>query len=254
MLNVATLQKSITPIIVMLVITALCSLGYWQLNRGWYKSQLIRSQAQAETADTISAVDLVERPINDLRYQKIQLHTTINFDQTLLLDNQMHEGKIGYHLFLPIHVVSNKFILLNIGWVPASPDRKILPDVQSLFETFKQNQQPLNNSEFTIEGYVEKGYVNPLISNVLESNQISWPLRVQHIDYALFSKVLGKELIPGTIIRQRPHIPGVLEHPKSQVWLTPEKHYGYAVQWFSLAAVFFVMVLLAYRKRKLKQS
>ena len=36
--------------------------------------------------------------------------------------------------------------------------------------------------------------------------------------------------------------------PKSKSWLTPERHYGYAVQWYSLAGLLMILSVISLRK------
>ncbi len=228
-----------------LLFIGLCLLGRWQLSRGYEKKDLIQAQQQASQETTIDITTLLSQPLTALRYKPISLKAHLNLQQAFLLDNQMYQGRIGYHVLLPLEIKPKKFILLNIGWTPASRSREELPNIENM----QINQtKASDNQQITIEGYMEKGYVNPLITKTLESEIISWPLRVQHMDYTLFSQILGGTVLPGIIILEQPKIPNVFPLPKSQTWLTPEKHFGYAFQWFSLAAVLLVMTLLSVRK------
>jgi len=223
----------------------LCSLGRWQLLRGYEKQDLIQAQQQASQGKTIDTVTLLSQPLSALQYKPIALKAYLNLKQAFLLDNQIYQGRIGYHVLIPLEIKPKIFILLNIGWTPAPPSRDELPNIENM----QINQiKALDNQQITIEGYIEKGYVNPLITKTLESKTISWPLRVQHMDYTLFSQILGGNVLPGIIILEKPKVPDVFPPPKSQTWLTPEKHFGYAFQWFSLATVLLVMTFISVRK------
>tara|TARA_R110002110_G_scaffold271566_3_gene486993 strand:+ start:19217 stop:19969 length:753 start_codon:yes stop_codon:yes gene_type:complete len=233
-------------ILISLVFIGLCLLGRWQLARGFEKKTLIQAQNQASQEPKLNTSDLLSHPIEALRYRPISLKAHPRLQHAFLLDNQMYQGRIGYHVLIPLEINKNKFIFLNVGWVPASISRNELPNIADLL-VGKFNPAPINH-QITIEGYVEKGYVNPLITKTLESEILGWPLRIQHMDYTLFGQILGGEVLPGIIILEEPKIPDVFPLPKSQTWLTPEKHFGYAFQWFSLAAALFVMTLLSVRK------
>src|SRR5262245_36910405 len=41
----------------------------------------------------------------------------------------IHEGTAGYHVLTPFRAASGGWVLVNRGWLPANPDRNVLPAV-----------------------------------------------------------------------------------------------------------------------------
>lgn len=213
-------------------------LGLWQLSRGFEKQSLIDAQRDAETAAALTELPNATEALSALRYRSVKLQGHFESNHALLLDNQITQGKIGYHVLIPFKMAIGQHILINLGWVPAASSRKILPNIPPLV------------GAFTIEGYLEKGYVNPLISKAIEEEPITWPLRVQKVDYKLFDELLGVSLLPMIVMLEHPAHSQFTPLSKSRKWLTPEKHFGYAFQWFSLAIALMVLCFLTLWKKK----
>lgn len=218
--------------VVVVLFCFLISLGTWQRNRGHEKTALLQAQASAQQTDFITIDMLLNHPIDIIRYRKIHLYGRFIPQADFLLDNQTLQGKVGYHVLSAFEINNGGTVLIHRGWVAAPVHRNELPHIPSI------------PGEITIEGIVEKGYVNPLISRTLENNRIEWPLRVQNIDFELFSKLLNRSITDKMIVLSRPIDSSFTALPPSSEWLTPERHFGYAFQWYSLAAVLLLLSML----------
>jgi len=120
--------------------------------------------------------------------------------------------------------------LVSRGWVAASPDRRVLPEV------------PVVSGEVILEGQL---YVPPGEPFLLGEQDWSgpWPKVIQAVDTGLASAALEEPVFPYTL-RLAPGNPGVLERYWQIVNVVPAKHVAYAVQWFAMAVMLVLLYLL----------
>ena len=79
--------------------------------------------------------------------------------------------------------------------------------------------------------------------------QVSWPFLIQKIDLEKSSQLFDYPLIP-FVLRLAPDESSQFVREWHSHFMGPEKHYGYAVQWFSLAAALLVIYVVVNTKRK----
>ncbi len=128
-------------------------------------------------------------------------------------------------------------LLVNRGWLPVGPDRGQLPDLavseQTLTEVGLIVATPASGLVLGSSGYDEDG----------------WPRVVQQVDLARIEEQLGAPLLP-FVLRLSPNS----EHGYVREWqirpgLSPERHVGYAVQWFALALALVALCMWAAVRR-----
>lgn len=146
------------------------------------------------------------------------------FDNTLtmLIQNKMRNNQIGYELLIPLVQPDNKKLLLvDLGWISNADSQSIKP--------VKGLQQ--------IKGYIKllNEYQFILGENILHSDQ--FPLVMQKIDIDAISKITHKTFYPYVLSLTMP-----------QVAVTPERHLAYAVQWFAMAVVLLIAVVVYIRR------
>ena len=224
----ATVLLSILAVIVLLL---LINLGQWQVRRAEQKQALLDMQfARAGLpATSVQALDFKE---NNLRYLPVSLQGEADCEHQILLDNQVRQGRVGYFVLTPVKLSNNTAILLNRGWVALGADRSMLPKVQ------------LDTSVLTALGRLDHF---PTVGIVLKgADQLSsgWPSVTQIINLDHVAVRLGYKVLPYQVLMNDKQ-----EHGYERQWLMmkmgPEKHYGYAFQWFSLAVawvtIYFVV-------------
>jgi len=142
--------------------------------------------------------------------------------------------KPGFYVLTPL-VIAGKGIavLVNRGWVPLGASREILPDVT------------LNEAPVSISGIID---AFPGVGYRIEGAEIptdTWPAVIQLVDIETLSKTLGYPLLPYQVLLKNDQSEGYLRAWESRFTetITPEKHVGYAVQWFSLGFVLAVIFL-----------
>lgn len=221
-----------------LAIIFLCYLGIWQLNRGFEKEQMQAQLTLQQARYMLTEDDLKSASENSLNYRKLTITGQFLNQYTLLLDNQMHKGQVGYHVLVPFEWKAGNWILVNQGWVQAPNSRAQLPNFTTITGTV------------VLVGTLRRPANNRMIKDMLESKTLVWPLRIQKIDLnEIVMLIPGKSMpyILYTDVNPAQHLEPVL---LPEAWLTPERHFGYAVQWFLLSLALIVVVICVAWRRK----
>ncbi|TDR44413.1 cytochrome oxidase assembly protein ShyY1 [Pseudomonas brenneri] len=212
-------RPGIAPTLVVLVLLPLMVfLGFWQLSRGQEKQALLQSYAERRAAPPISVEQL--DGVADPAFRRVQLRGQFDAGHSVLLDNRMRDGKAGVELLQPFHdQASGQWLLLNRGWL-AWPDRRTPP-------AFTTPDQPLNINAWVnvAPGETFQLHADPAAAQ--------WPRLLT----ALHPQVLWAELgRSGFAFELRAEAgPATYETQWPVVAMGPEKHLGYAVQWFAMA-------------------
>lgn len=222
-------------LVTLLGATLLCGLGYWQLSRGQEKQALLDQAADARDIPPLNSTALLAMPVpsNKERYLPVKFKGTWINQFSILLDNKIENGQVGYHLLTPIALDEHHWLLVDRGFVPLGHSRSNLPKIPPIL------------GEVSIEGYLDFSYRNPFISSPLETQEIQWPLRMQHLDIPLLSALWHKEIYPMVVVLGS-------KPSNSKSWLSPEKHRGYAVQWFALALTLMLCYVFTHLRWKNK--
>jgi surfeit locus 1 family protein len=149
---------------------------------------------------------------------------------TIYLDNRTRRGKAGYEVITPLRLRSSSQVLVNRGWVEAGNTREVLPEVRT------------PPGELRIEGLELKNF-----PRILALGPSAGKVR-QDLDIAAYAAETGLKLEPRVIEQHSDTGDGLARDwpPKDA---GAEKHEGYALQWYSLAALAVVLaIVLSFRK------
>jgi len=212
-------RPGIAPTLVVLVLLpVLISLGCWQLGRGEEKRVMLAHYAERRAAPPMTAELLPAT--SDLAYRRVQLRGSFDAEHSLLLDNSTREGKAGVELIQPFHdQASGLWLMVNRGWLPW-PDRRTPP-------VFDTPAQPLNLDAWV---YVSPGATFQLHPDAQSGN---WPKLVTAINPVKVWPELNREGFAHELRLDTG--PAAYRTDWPVVAMGPEKHLGYAVQWFAMA-------------------
>ncbi|WP_371374785.1 SURF1 family protein [Thalassotalea aquiviva] len=215
----------------MLIFLGLIKLGFWQLSRSDDKQQRLQKISELTTTQPLSLSQIVSigDNINDL---PVRLEGRFDNQQPILLDNQTHQGKLGYHVIQRfIDNLSGHQVLVNLGWVQGSLDRTILPSLSPITGTVSlvAHVRLLEDNRFIQE--------TPL-------DATRWPMRIQQIEPEKIAQLINKDLLPFVVLLDKQERIGYQKNWQPVV-MPPEKHRGYALQWFSLATAWLVLMIWA---------
>lgn len=224
----------------------LLSLGFWQLQRAEEKQQLIDKQSQGKT-EQLNEIDDVSNDNQgiDWSYKMVSVSGYYRSTENLLLDNRTRDGVVGYEVISLFQIGDGKVLLVNRGWVKAPSYRDQLPII-------------ISDIAGALVGVTVKGSVyfpgNQVFTLSDEPIPQGWPKRIQKLDINALSKELGEKMYPFTVRLSDNSQPGALQTGWKISQMSPDKHVGYAVQWFSLALVLVVMTFIAVSKQILSDE
>ncbi len=241
----------VAVVLTLVSVGILIKLGLWQLDRG---NEKLRYEQQLSQRATQSSRPL-DTVISEWREESVRTQQSLNSstlnglkadvqlvktsDLVFLLDNQINQGTVGYVIYMLGEVQiqdGRKQLLIDLGFVAASNDRRELPHIGHI-------TLPTNMS-----GRLYTRSANPLSQELGLENTA--PKRIQNINIEALSKYTGQEMLPFIFQPQ-----SLDSWPYEMLWrptaMKSEKHFGYSFQWFVMAAVVLsLMLLICYRYLK----
>ena len=207
-------------------------LGSWQLNRAEEKQALFDDFAAGGAA---VALDASSPGLDGLRrYAPVQANGSYLGARQFLLDNMVEDGQAGYRVLTPLSLAEGLAVLVDRGWVP----RDFSSDVAPLIDVGAEPR--------TISGKLDR---LPRPGIQLETTLApGWPKVVQFPSRDELEKALGLDLVPGLVLLDADQPDGFRRNWRPSDF-GPERHIGYAVQWFALA-ITLVVLFLAWSFRK----
>jgi len=203
-----------------LVIALTLSLGRWQLERASTKEERAESYARLSRQPPIH-VGVRPLDADALKYRQVAAKGEWLTEYGIFLDNQVLKGEVGYYVLMPLRLEgSDMSILVNRGWIGVGSDRKHLPEINSQRGVIEVNGIAQSPSEHFKE-----------LGPVYREGRIWENLTIQR-----FSAWSGLKLQP-VVIWQTDHA----EDGLARVTVSPDsgadRNYGYAFQWFLMAAI-----------------
>jgi surfeit locus 1 family protein len=145
-------------------------------------------------------------------------------EHTVLLDNKLRRGRPGFEVITPLRL-NGVHVLVNRGWVEAGRTRAALPQV------------PAPPGVVRIEGIALER-----LPQALAAGEAQGKVR-QNLDLESFAEETGLHLQPIVIEQHSPADDGLLrEWPRPDAGV--EKHQSYALQWYSLAVLAVVLLVV----------
>ncbi len=212
----------------LLALTALMTLlmmtmGVWQLSRADEKRLLLQEwQQRRDIGLALNEALAMSSPFG----YRLEASGVYLAGGDLFLDNQMNAGRVGYRLILPLQTRYG-LLAVDAGWWPADPDRRKLPRV------------PVHEDPVQLSGNIIRLYVPPLSLGEV-------PFDPHH------PSVVSLEQSHLERIWGQPVLPFVLKlgaEDWQPVVMGPERHIGYAAQWFAMTLAVWIAAGWFYRRR-----
>lgn len=180
---------------------------------------------------------------DDLRYRPVVAAGSYDADHQFLVDNQVQDGRPGYHVLTPLRLRGRKeAVLVNRGWVPLGASRAELPELA------------IGRREVTITGALDRF---PRLAWRLpgaERPSEGWPAVVVAPDARALGERLGYPVLPYQVLLDPTAAEGYVRAWRA-IKIDPVKNRGYALQWFSFAGLLIVLfVWHGVRRRPSSQS
>ena len=220
-----------------LAIAAFSWLGLWQLDRAGEKESLGGTFAARTSDAPILLNERLSVMPSDIdaewwRYRRVEVSGEVIGARQYLLDNRTRYGVAGYHVYVPMLVTGlDRIVLVNRGWVAAGPSRQRHPDVS------------MDPAALVVSGIVDFPR-QPLLLGEDGYVESSWPKVVQRIDLNKTARDLDHLVLPFVVLMDAAMSHGFAREWTPYLGIGPERHRGYAFQWFSLAAAVAVVWLV----------
>lgn len=207
------------PVLAGIVVAVIAvQLGNWQRSRAAEKHELgarIAHFAASEVAE-LPSVSGAQPAV----WSQLRLRGRWQSDATLYLDNRVHERRPGYHVLMPLRLADGSAVLVNRGWIPAGFDRSVLP-------------VPITpTAEVEVAGRVTVPEKDPFSLGASPRDGARW----QYVDLEAYREASGVPVAAWVLQQTSDSGDGLVRD-----WPAPDlgedKHRGYALQWYSLAAL-----------------
>jgi surfeit locus 1 family protein len=208
--------RPVATVATLAAVAAFAALGNWQLDRGAEKRELAADFRRAGPA-----VELPPAGRELQRYQRMTARGRYDAGHQFLLDNRSHAGAAGIEVLTPLLLGDGSAVLVNRGWLPFGADRARLPDVA------------VGTDPRRVTGRFSELPRAPV--ELAAPPATRWPRLVNYPQDKELAAMLGRELRPGMILLD-PGEPDGYVRDWQLTGTTAERHLGYAVQWFALAA------------------
>ena len=216
-------------VLTLLFVVLTLSLGFWQLDRAEQKQALI-TMHEERSRTSVPLEDVID-DLESNSYQRVVAQGNFLPDKQIFLENQVREGQVGYHAYIPFRTTGGDTLLVNTGW------QKRL-----------EEKQEIDDGQVSIEGVLRPPPEVGFRLGDLDQTTFDRPYRTPYLDIGWIGKRLGLDPAPYVLLLVNSES-GEVENAWSPVRMPPEKHRGYAVTWFSLS-VALVILFLVYSFRK----
>lgn len=222
----------LTTLLVLLGSVVCIRLGIWQLDR---LEQRRAFNAHYEAMRALPPLELTGQTGEDLsaqEYRAVTARGVYDPEAQVAIRNQYFRGQLGYHLLTPLVFEDGAAILVDRGWIPA-----------------EGNDTPAAWREYDQPGMVEvRGILRPSRTVDDFGRDLNPPLAPGQtrldfwalVDIARIQQQVAHPLLPAYIqldVDPADETPPVPYQPSVEI--TEGPHFGYALQWFTFAAILF---------------
>lgn len=213
------------------------ALGMWQLERAGQKQRWQQALQVQQNAAVLEAAAVREKLAGGPAALQAWWHRPIALqgqwmpEHTVYLDNRQMQGRPGFYVLTPLQLSPGEVVLVQRGWVARNfQQRQVLLEVDT------------PSGQVSVQGRLAgpPGRLFALGEGDLPDAQN--PRIRQNLDLSAFAQSTGLALWPVTVVQTGAPSEGLL-----RAWPQPDSgiatHYGYALQWFAIAAVLAGMLL-----------
>ena len=212
------------------------SLGFWQLGRANFKQDL-QSRINAFAKQPPIAVGSQALDIEAVLLRRIEARGSFDPRHLVLIDNRVYKHQPGYYVMMPLRIAgSDKYVMVNRGWIPAGSERNIAPSVKTPEGevVIRGTATPPSERFMELSSKVAEG--NIWQNMVIERYRQATRLDVQDV---ILQQTEAIASIDDGLVRDWPPVD-----------LKRNTHLAYALQWFVMAAALFVYYVVINVRRR----
>lgn len=225
------------------VVALTVSLGNWQMRRAEFKQSIQQARDAARQLPVLAVSGQRMEP-SGLIDRKVRIRGEWRPAEAVFLDNRTHASQAGFHVLMPLCPMADLdpgrspvCVIVNRGWVARDvADRNRVPTV------------PTPGGRVEVEGIATGGMAPGFSLGSAEQN-MNGPIW-QRFEFEAFEHSRGL-MVQAIVVQQgNPADDGLVRE-----WPEPAndvpKHRGYALQWYSLAALtVFLMLYFGVRRKR----
>jgi surfeit locus 1 family protein len=221
------LKRALIAIAALIGIVVTLNLGFWQWGRGQQRTAIHAAMEERGRLAPLANADLPAelRADDPLLHRPVVLRGEWLPAQTVFLDNRQMNGVPGFYVVTPLRLAGRSdVVLVQRGWVQRNFERReALPPVQAP------------------AGVVEvRGRLAPPPAKLYAfDKEEKGPIR-QNLDLTRFRTETGLPLLPYSVQQAGAASEGLLRQ-WPQAGSGAEKNYGYAFQWWAIAALIAIL-------------
>jgi len=170
-----------------------------------------------------------------LELRRAQARGTYIAERQLLMEGQSHQHRPGYRVWTPLVLADGAAVVVDRGWIPQDRsgfDGSVPRGPLTVTGFWRALPAPGVRLEGTVNCPAEKHFPAAVL----------YPT---HDDV----ECLLRQPVVGGLLLMDPEAAGGYVREWSYFGFPPQRHYGYAFQWFAMAAAVLVVFFVVNRKR-----
>lgn len=221
----------------LIVAGGFASLGFWQAGRADEKTRMLAAREAAQATGPALLADALSADSPSLP-MRVEGEVVIRPAPLLLLDNQQRDGRVGLRAYVPADAGRGGVVLMELGWLPLAADRTLpAVEVPAGRRRIQGLLLPWPGQGLRLADNPWPEGADTILLAFLERDDIA-----AHLDVQVWNGILQPDPAdPLGYARE----PGLLPDP-----MPPERHRGYAVQWWGLSLTVIITYLLLALRRK----
>ena len=151
-------------------------LGFWQINRGNEKTEIIEAFELQQTGQAI------EFSSDSQKWERVYISGKLDDERIIYLDNVIHKGILGFKVLAPVFIEDNKVMLVDFGWIkqPQSRDQVSFISIS-------------DNENVSVSGVLEAPEMGLILSEDIFTN--TWPKISQSKSISALESLFEEEIV-----------------------------------------------------------
>jgi surfeit locus 1 family protein len=235
-------------LLVLAAMAVMIRLGIWQLDRLESRRAFnARVEAQVSQPELDLQGEALEQPLTEMEYRSASVTGEYDFSQQIALRNQYYNNQWGVHLVTPLLIAgSDRAVLVDRGWIPAA-------DYES--GDWSQYDEP---GMVTVQGVIRASRSQADYGSQTDPTPVPGGAQLQawnFVNIPAISQQTSLALLP--VYLQQSPTAGPIRIPvrtAPELDLTEGPHMGYALQWFTFAAILGIGYLVYLRRHDSRKA
>lgn len=214
------------------VVAMLGSLGLWQITRGLDK----RAGLDAYTSE--GGFERYYDGMDVRPFQKLRVEGTYDTERQILIDNMVVDGRNGHFVLTPLRLSADEpLLLVNRGWIERAPRDRI------------ESRIELRAGRLTVQGRVGRLPRAGMRMGDPFADAGEWPKHAVYPDATDVADQIGNPILPYVLLLDENEPHGFVRAWEPEE-MSASRHFGYAFQWFAMAAVLSALLIFRFRRKR----